>query len=154
MVSLAIAERCLDNTPDQASQDSLRDNALWYPAIPESHLHLNETSFVGKRTLTSGFEPFCYVLFRDTSNPRPLVEVSALWEGNYLASIDFHYTTGGILRLGRQVDVRPEQQFVITFDIDGTEGEVIETIKIGAAESANPWYGEAAGILICFEVCG
>lgn len=153
MVSLAIAEESTENIPDQASQDSLRNNALWYPEIPESHLHLNEASFVGIRTMTAGFEPGCYTLFRDTSNPEPLVKVSAIWEENYLASIDFQYSTGRILRLGHQIEVDPEEQEVVTFNINGTEGEVIKTIKIGAAESDDALSGEA-GALNCFQVCG
>jgi hypothetical protein len=44
MVSLAVAENCPSGPPDTTAE-SLRENALWFPDIPESQLQLNEFHF-------------------------------------------------------------------------------------------------------------
>lgn len=70
MVSLAIAETsysCLESQADEV--EPLRDSALWFPEIPESHLHLNETCFTGIDTPTSEFRPLCYTLFGGLKSP-------------------------------------------------------------------------------------
>lgn len=132
MVSLAIAETsysCLEGPADKA--ESLRDSALWFPEIPESHLHLNETCFTGIDTPASEFRPLCYVLFGGSSvtNLQPLTKISVLSRGSCIIVIDFHYDTGSIRRLGRQ---RHQLSAYETSDflIDSVQGEVIKTIEV------------------------
>lgn len=61
MVSFAIAEEVssLPLNNQLYGTTSLRDNALWFPDIPESHLQLNETYFTNSDTAISGFRPLC-----------------------------------------------------------------------------------------------
>lgn len=147
MVSLAVAEKYTRGPPVKA--ESFRDNALWFPDIPENHLQLNEAYFTGINDPASGFEPLFYALFRDMCNPRPLTKVIVLWEGCYIATIDFHYATGDIVRLGRPRD--DYRDYEIIFDIDGAAGEVIKSMKIGRAEHEDALYGKP-GRLISLQV--
>jgi hypothetical protein len=130
MVSLAIAETfCpyVEGPVDEA--ELLRGSALWFPGIPEGHLHLNETCFTGIDTPASEFRPLCYTLFGGVANLQPLTKVSILSRGDQIMVIDFHYDTGNIRRLVRQ---RHQLSAYETecFLIDGAEGEVIETIEV------------------------
>jgi hypothetical protein len=131
MVSLAIAETsysCLDGPADKA--DSLRDSALWFPKIPESHLHLNETYFTGINAPAFEFRPLCYTLFGGSGvTNQSLTKISVLCRGSSVMAIDFHYDTSNIRRLGRQ-RLRPSAYNTSCFLIDGAQGEVIKTIKV------------------------
>ena len=131
MVSLAITEAsysCFDGPADRA--DSLRDNALWFPEIPESHLHLNETCFTGINVPASEFRPLCYILFGGSGVTNQfLTKISVLCRGSSVMAIDFHYDTNNIRRLGRR-RLRPSAYDTSHFFIDGAQGEVIETIEV------------------------
>jgi hypothetical protein len=103
MVSFAIAEEVssLPLNNQLYGTTSLRDNALWFPDIPESHLQLNETYFTNSDTAISGFRPLCCE-FGHVTNPGSLSEVK-LYQTNYEAkvlAIDCHYDTGDVQRLG------------------------------------------------------
>lgn len=102
MVSLAVAESSsppLNNQPNEII--SLRDSALWFPSIPESHLQLNEANFTGMKTATSGFRPLCCI-FGDVANPTVPLKVSVTSESYQAVAIDCHYSTGNVKRLGPQ----------------------------------------------------
>src|SRR3981081_609860 len=105
MVSFAIAETSslpLNSQPNDVI--SLRDNALWFPDIPESHLQLNETYFQSRDKAVSGFRPlFCY--FRDGTNPGSLSKVVATADYQKTVTIEFHYGTRDIQRLGPPNDM-------------------------------------------------
>ena len=132
MVGLAIAETsypCLDSPADEAK--SLRDSALWFPGIPGSNLHLNETCFTGVDTPASEFRPLCYTLFGGSgvTDFKSLTKVSVLSQGSFVMVIDFHYDTGNTRRLGHQ---RHQLSAYDTsyFLIDGAQEEVIESIEV------------------------
>lgn len=151
MVSLAITENCPNDPPDTTA-DLLRDNALWFPDIPEPHLQLNEIHSAENRNLGSGFEPLCYAIFRDATNQRSLMKISVLWQLNYMAKIDFNCSTGDVLRIDRALEGGLENENeAMSFDIDDIGGEVIEEIKIGRLEAKDGLFGES-GKVYSFEV--
>lgn len=142
MVSLAVAENCPSGPPDTTAE-SLRENALWFPDIPESHLQLNEIHFADHYNPGLEFEPLCYAIFRDATNQRALMKISVRWERHYIAKIDFHCSTGEVLSIGRvNEDVDAHYAKTKSFDIDGTGGEVIKEIKIGRLEQKDRLCGE------------
>jgi hypothetical protein len=147
MVSLAIAET-FEGAANKA--ESLRDSALWYPDIPETRLHLNETCFPGINTSNSSeFRPFCYTLFGGATILEPLTKISVLCSGDYIWAIDFHYDTGNIQRLGHQ-PYKLSSCDTLYFLIDGAGGEIIETIEVDLKTSlAHP---EGVGKLRSFQV--
>lgn len=101
MVSLAIAETsspALDSPLNETT--CLRDNALWFPSIPESHLQFNETNFSDINTALSGFRPLC-CLFGDATNPTKLAKVLVtVSETCETLAIDCYYDNGNVRRLG------------------------------------------------------
>jgi hypothetical protein len=108
MVSLAIAETLSETSSESSSPllndqpnktISLRDSALWFPSIPESHLQLNETNFKGMNTAASGFRPLC-CLFGDITNPIVLSKILVTSESHGVLAIDCYYNTGNVRRLG------------------------------------------------------
>jgi hypothetical protein len=131
MVSLAIAETysCPKDPVDEA--DLLRNNALWFPEIPERYLHLNETCFTGIDTPASEFQPLCYILFGGSgvANFQFLTKISVLSQGSCIMVIDFHYDTSNIRRLGCQYHQLSAYN-TSDFLINGAQGEVIETIEV------------------------
>jgi hypothetical protein len=74
------------------------------PDIPESHLQLNETYFQSRDKAVSGFRPLC-CYFRDSTNPRSLLKVVAIADYQKVVTIDFHYGTRDIQRLGLPNDL-------------------------------------------------
>lgn len=150
MVSLAIGENCLTDT----TADSFRDNALWFPDIPKKHLILNEDCYAGNRSPLLEFWPLCYVIFRDPTNPRPLTKISVVFQMDYIAKIEFHYSTGDVLGIGH-LDVRcsiTDHEFQTkSFDIDGAAGEVIKEIRLGCYKDEDGGYSER-GMLCSFKV--
>jgi hypothetical protein len=108
MVSLAIAETLSETSSETSSPllndqpnktISLRDSALWFPSIPESHLQLNETNFKGMHTAASGFRPLC-CLFGDITNPIVLSKILVTSGCRGALAIDCYYNTGNVGRLG------------------------------------------------------
>ena len=133
MVSLALAEEshpCLEDPTDEAR--SLRDNALWFPEIPETYLHLNEAYFTGIDGPVSEFRPLCYVLFGGSNgaHPQSLKEISVLLQQDCIHAIDFHYDTGRTRRLGCLRHPNSSVYETSTFLIDGAQGEIIEMIEV------------------------
>lgn len=108
MVSLAIAETLSETSSETASAIlndqpnkaiSLRDSALWFPSIPQSHLQLNDTNFKGMDTAASGFQPLC-CLYSDVTDPKIISKVSVASELNQVLTIHCYYNTGNVGRLG------------------------------------------------------
>jgi hypothetical protein len=100
MVSLAVAETLspqLKGRPNKIV--SLRDSALWFPHIPESHLQLNEGSFRSSRTAASGFRPLCYTS-GDTENPGSPSKISIISKFRHALAINCHYDTHDVKKLG------------------------------------------------------
>jgi hypothetical protein len=148
MVSLAITEKCPGGPPDTA--ESLRDNALWFPDIPEPHWQLNEASFTGIFNPASGFASLFYALFRDATNPQPLTKISVVWQ-TYMATINFHYATGDVVKMGRDGADGDNDSIITSFDIYSTGGEVIEKMKTSRIKRDDGLCGEA-GMLRSFKV--
>jgi hypothetical protein len=101
MVSLAVAETsppALDNPLNETI--CLRDSALWFPYIPESHLQFNETNFGDINTALAGFRPLC-CLFGDATKPTILAKVLVtVTETCETLAIDCYYDNGNVRRLG------------------------------------------------------
>ena len=132
MVSLASAETSYPRLPGPADEaESLRESALWYPEIPERHLHLNETCFTGINTPLSEFRPLCYTLFGGPSvtNLQSLTKVSVVFQQSCMRAIEFFYDTGNIRRLGRprQRSSTDETSYLL---INGAQGEGIKMFEI------------------------
>lgn len=141
MVSLAIATShpYVDGLVDEA--ESIRDRAIWFPEIPESHLLLNETFFTGINTSGSEFQPLSYILFGGSSvtNIQHLTKISMLYTHG-VEAIDFHYDTSNIRRLGRQRYQLSEYD-TSYFLIDGVGGEIVDSIEVDLNTSyAGPLY--------------
>jgi hypothetical protein len=106
MVSFAIAETSsslpLNNQLNNVI--SLRDDALWFPDIPESNLQLNETYFHSQDKAVSGFRPLCYCL-RASTSPGSLLKVVAIADSQKaVVRIEFDYATIDRQILGRLID--------------------------------------------------
>lgn len=112
-----MAENCSDDLLHESK--SLRNNALWFPDIPERHLQLNETYFAGIYNPASDFEPLFYTIFRDATHPRHLMKISVFWEGCDIAAIDFHYSLGDSSRLGHLSESESDIDDSMSCDIDG-----------------------------------
>jgi hypothetical protein len=100
MVSLAVAETLshqLKGRPNKII--SLRDSALWFPHIPESHLQLNEGGFRSSRTAASGFRPLCCT-FGNTKNPASPFKISIISKFRHTLTIKCHYDTHDVKKLG------------------------------------------------------
>ena len=132
MVSLAIGETSCPHLRGPADEaESLRDSALWFPEIPESHLHLNETCFTGIDTPASEFRPLCYTLFGGPGGTslQSLTRIEVLFQQSCVRAIDFHYNTGNVRRLGyrRQQLSAHDTSYLL---IDGAQGEAVEMIEV------------------------
>jgi hypothetical protein len=100
MVDIAITETLsppLNGQPNKFV--SLRDSALWFPNIPESHLQVNENYFKGPNPAASGFQPLCCIS-RELTNLGSLSKITVLSTSSDVLVIDCHYDTGNIQRLG------------------------------------------------------
>jgi hypothetical protein len=104
MVRLAVADTSSPNNSNKTI--SLRDNALWFPSIPEDHLQFNKSHVKSTSTAVSGFRPLCCLL-RDATNPAELSKVSVTSEVQTseiesfeTIGFDCHYGTGDTRRLG------------------------------------------------------
>jgi hypothetical protein len=133
LVSFVTAENC----PSDTAVKSFRDDALWFPDIPENHLLMNESSFAfaGKIKPSSKFKPLCYAVFRYSTNHRSLTKISLHWLSGFIGKIAFHYSIGDVIEMGLVNDVCYKYDRVSSFDIDGAGGETIEDIKIGRPET-------------------
>jgi hypothetical protein len=138
-----VAENCSDDPLDESK--SLRNNALWFPDIPEGHLQLNETYFSGIYNPASEFEPLFYTIFRDATHPRHLVRISVIWDLAYISAIDFHYSLGSSSRFGRLYEPGSPDE-IMSYDIDGPGGEVIKKIKISRRKTTDAVSSEPGGL--------
>ena len=128
-MSLAIADTSSPQLNNNLSKIvSLRDNALWFPKIPEDHLQLNEGNFKSTNPAASGFRPIC-CLFGDASNPAGLskVFVTSEVQTSRTLAFDCHYDTGDIKRLGPQCYDTTTTK-TIGYIINRTAGEVKDRI--------------------------
>ncbi|KAI9762403.1 MAG: hypothetical protein M4579_000379 [Chaenotheca gracillima] len=109
---------------------SLRNTALWYPDIPQRDWHLNEDCFTGKDTPVSEFRPLCYTWFGGHGGTRHqrLQQISVSYRSTRIKAIDFHYSKDEVQRLGLPQLSGHEE--VLTFHIDGSQGETIENIDV------------------------
>jgi len=135
MIGLGATERFVSDIALPLEQrGSLRDTALWYPNIPESNLHLNESSFIGENPLTAQYRPLFWVHFGGPGGIylQHLIGISALDLG-LLCSIEFHYNKEKVSTVSRRLGRRKETEYsrVIRFSIDGPGGERIETVEVG-----------------------
>jgi hypothetical protein len=100
MVSLAIADTLSPNKNSNKTI-SLRDNAIWFPRIPEDYLQLNKSQVKSTNTATFGFRPMC-CLFSESTNPARILKVSVTLQADSFETLVLycHYDTGDIRKLG------------------------------------------------------
>jgi hypothetical protein len=112
---------------------SLREVALWYPKVPEPELCLNEESFTGENPSSTGYQPLFWIHFGGPGGSYldHVTGVSVDCLGG-LYSLEFHYDTtygpAGAYKLGRCEGTDVSK--ILEFPIDGTGGELIETIEV------------------------
>ena len=155
MVSLAILET-IDPSLGSLIEETktLQNTALWFPDVPESHLHLNETYLAGPATHPSEFQPLCYILFSGfgTTKPPYLTKISVLSQADSIMMIDFHYNNGDIRRLGCQYH-ETSRYDTADFLIDSVHGEFIKSVE--ADLYFKRWEGASKqGRLRSFKVLG
>ncbi|KAL9131737.1 MAG: hypothetical protein Q9217_000412 [Psora testacea] len=120
------------NQTSITQQPPLRENALWYPTVPDVKLYLNEASFTGKSPSTTGYRPLFWTLFGGPNGIylRHLIQVTVTRLGNLL-SIEFHYDTDEIpaerRMLGRHTPI--DYSETMRFPIDGPGGEIITMVE-------------------------
>jgi hypothetical protein len=100
MLSVAIPETRPPRLPGQPIKTiSLRDNALWYPDIPKSHLHLNEAFLKEQKNALYGFRPLCCML-GDATDTTSLSKIVVVQDGNrtppHPVAISCYYHTGDV----------------------------------------------------------
>ena len=146
MVSVGIAESfssCQNDSPYEI--ESLRDIASWYPEIPESHLHLNESCF----TADALTQPVHYI---SVGGPRgadfqSLFKISVLYVKGDIMAIDFHYHTGEVRRLGHLPNNASMYQ-TSQFSIDGAEGEIISGLTVELDHRTNERAGRLTSLTV------
>ena len=121
-MSLAVADTSSPNSSNKTI--SLRDNALWFPRIPEDYLQLNKNYVKSTNTTISGFRPLC-CLFRDATNLAELSKVSVTSdvESFKTSAFDCYYDTGEIRRLGPSIYSTSTQNY----ERENTETEKTES---------------------------
>ena len=128
MLSLAVGSG--DPMPPKTR---LLDTALWWPVIPPSDVDLNCKMYDEEDPLVAGHEPLCWTLFGGPAGSQltNLVQVTVKMRSSSLDSIKFLYNTGDIphrhRRFGGLVACTEE---IIRFTIDGSGGEVIESVEM------------------------
>lgn len=144
MTSLAIAEPSPASHGSSTGEESLLENAIWFPDIPESSLRWNESCFTATEDLTTGFRPLCYVLFKD------ITRVTAFWSIGGLLAIDFQDVAGNVRRLGpHSLDFRDHSK--AHFHLNSREGEKVIRIDIHKKERFNSV--EVSNYLIICKPC-
>ena len=133
LVALGLAGKARPYNQNWTTQNlSLREDALWYPAVPDVDLCLNEASFIGESPSTAGYRPLCWTLFGGTNGIylRHLTQVAVTRLGK-LVSIEFLYETNGVpderRKLGRHS--LTENSETMRFPIDGPGGEIITMVE-------------------------
>ena len=126
MTSLAIAGPLSRNHDGLTVKESLLENALWLPDIPQSNLQWNMPCFTATEDLTTSFRPLCYVLFKDIPD---LTRVTAFSTISGILAIDFHDSAGNVRRLGPKC-FRNRKFETTYFPINGRGGEKIIRIDI------------------------
>ncbi|KAJ5703944.1 hypothetical protein N7493_011082 [Penicillium malachiteum] len=133
---IGIAAHGPENVSDHSrladTSPSLRSTALWYPAVPDKHISLNEQNLQETSTLTTKYMPLQWGYFGGPQGAylQYLTGVSLSYFVNPL-SIDFHYAVGSHIhrtQLGKVGD--PETDDTPLRPIDGPEGEIIQSVQV------------------------
>jgi hypothetical protein len=136
MVSLAVADTSSPNNSNKTI--SLRDNALWFPRIPEDYLQLNKSHLKSSNTAISGFRPLC-CLFRDATNPAELSKVLVTSDTQSFKTLAFdcYYDMGDIRRLGPSIDFTDTEK-TESYIVKRTAKEVKDIITFVKSRELRP----------------
>ncbi|KAH9986270.1 hypothetical protein F4779DRAFT_305655 [Xylariaceae sp. FL0662B] len=150
MVSLAAAG-C-----SRPGHDNLRDLAFWYPRIPETGLYLNEGSFTARQNAMTRYEPISWTMFGGPAGIylRQLTGISVTDYGDCPKAIEFHYDSENVPLECRKVGRCTPSDYaeVMHFEIDGSGGEVIDSLIVYLEYPTNaPWFYKS-GVLLSFKV--
>lgn len=113
---------------------SLREVALWHAKVPKPELCLNEESFTGENPSSTGYQPLLWNHFGGPGGSylNHVTGVSVDYHSGRLYSLEFHYDTtydpAGAYKLGRHKAT--DVPNILKFPIDGSGGELIETIEV------------------------
>lgn len=112
---------------------SLREVALWYPAVPHPNLYLNDESFTGESPLITGYRPLCWIQFGGSNGVhlRSLTEICVIRLGA-LCTIEFHYETKAASPKTKRLGRRKLTSFsdIMRFPIDGPGGERVQSVEV------------------------
>ncbi|KAI9880165.1 MAG: hypothetical protein M1830_004984 [Pleopsidium flavum] len=151
MVTLCISDDSTDGLTRMSGTGvpSLRELAQWVPDIPPESLCLNEETFSGVHQKSLEYRPLYYVLF---GGPQGIYRTKliklAVWMSEFgLYGIEFEYnaevdgrrihTLGRCGPLAEQTAMLLSQlqdNWKVSFDIDGPHDEIIETVKLARKE--------------------
>lgn len=111
------------------------------PQIPDAGLNFNDDSFTSKEIAITRYEPVCWTLFGGPAGTylKSLTGVSVTVDGDTIGGIEFHYNSEDVPSECRKVGKCTPTDYAKTmhFEIDGPNGEVIDSLTVGVYQYAN-----------------
>ncbi|KAL4908327.1 hypothetical protein BDW74DRAFT_147255, partial [Aspergillus multicolor] len=137
MVCISVWGRRMGGLKKEKQHESLMDNLLWFPELPDLTAHLNASSAFGSLESSSrGFRPVISTSFGGPGGVdlHSLLRVSATFNWDCLVNIGFNYKSDVTRRPQRMLSQNQSNVGIQSMEINGPEGEFIEKIEVGTRE--------------------